>query len=546
MNRLSQETSVSNLPQPLMGVLWLVRRRLRWQAVVGQTGPVLGAGLGVTLLLVWLGRFYPLGLPMTLLAVGLTITVLSLLGLLLISWLRPLSLATVARLVDGRLNLAERLSTSLELAANQQDVPRPIVEAQLSDTLHHLNDIETAPGFPISFSRRWLAVSIVLVGGIITGLVLPNPQAQALQQQAQTQAIIDEQRAELEQIQAELLADEALLETPQGEALLQSLDELIETLRANDLSAEEAMAAISEAEQELASLQEAAARQEAGLNDLAQSFSQFDSTADLADALQQRDLAAAAEALVSAGNDLAANPQAAQELAEALQQAAETAQQSGNTDLAETLTEAAAAVQQAASQGGDPQAAQEALQQAAEALAEAGEQLANQDAVEQALSNIQEARQQLAEANGSAGAGAGRTEIFRVDGGVTGGSGREDPTTPAEGLTTETGAPDRMSTNNGPNEGRIDQFESQYPSIHLGGEGGPIVNPDPQGAQGGVPLGEAPVDPDQDPGAARVPYNQVYGRYNDAASQALEDSYIPLGMKGYVRQYFGALEPGSE
>jgi hypothetical protein len=520
---------------------------LRWQAGVRWAGPGLGAGLGVTLLLVWLGRFYPLGLPMRLLAVGLAVTLLSLLGLLLYSWLRPLPLLTVARRVDRRLNLAERLSTSLELAAGQQDVPRPIVEAQLTDTVQHLKNVEAGHTFPIVFPRRWIAVSAVLAGAIIAGLVLPNPQVQALQQQAHTQAVIDEQRAQLEEIQAELLADEALLETPQGETLLQSLDELIEILRANDLSPEEALAAISAAEQELAGLQEAAARQEAGLNDLARRFSQFDSTADLAAALQQRDLAAATEALTSAGDTLAADPQAAQELAEALRQAAEAAQQSGNTELAETLAEATAAVQQAASQeGGDPQAAQEALRQAAEALAEAGEQLANQDVVEQALGNIQEARQQLAEATGTVGAGPGRIGIPRVEGDVTGGSGREDPTTPAEGLTAETGAPDRMSTANGPNQGRTGQFESQYPSIHLGGEGGPIVNPEPQGAQGGLPIGEAPVDPNQDPGVAQVPYDQVYGQYNDAASQALEDSYIPLGMKGYVRQYFGALEPGNE
>ena len=43
-----------------------------------------------------------------------------------------------------------------------------------------------------------------------------------------------------------------------------------------------------------------------------------------------------------------------------------------------------------------------------------------------------------------------------------------------------------------------------------------------------------------------VPYNQVYGQYADAAGQALEESYIPLGMKGYIRHYFGALEPGEE
>lgn len=40
-----------------------------------------------------------------------------------------------------------------------------------------------------------------------------------------------------------------------------------------------------------------------------------------------------------------------------------------------------------------------------------------------------------------------------------------------------------------------------------------------------------------------VPYSQVYGDYRDAAYEALDSDYIPLGLKGYVRDYFSSLEP---
>ncbi|MBK6712472.1 MAG: hypothetical protein IPG51_19405 [Chloroflexi bacterium] len=40
-----------------------------------------------------------------------------------------------------------------------------------------------------------------------------------------------------------------------------------------------------------------------------------------------------------------------------------------------------------------------------------------------------------------------------------------------------------------------------------------------------------------------VPYNQVFGDYRNAASEALSGDYIPLGMKGYIRDYFSSLEP---
>lgn len=40
-----------------------------------------------------------------------------------------------------------------------------------------------------------------------------------------------------------------------------------------------------------------------------------------------------------------------------------------------------------------------------------------------------------------------------------------------------------------------------------------------------------------------VPYTQVFGDYRNAANEALQDDYIPLGLKGYIRDYFSSLEP---
>ena len=40
-----------------------------------------------------------------------------------------------------------------------------------------------------------------------------------------------------------------------------------------------------------------------------------------------------------------------------------------------------------------------------------------------------------------------------------------------------------------------------------------------------------------------VPYEQVFGDYRNAANEALADDYIPLGLKGYIRDYFSSLEP---
>jgi hypothetical protein len=40
-----------------------------------------------------------------------------------------------------------------------------------------------------------------------------------------------------------------------------------------------------------------------------------------------------------------------------------------------------------------------------------------------------------------------------------------------------------------------------------------------------------------------VPYDQVFGDYRDAAYTALDEGYVPLGLKGYIRDYFSLLEP---
>jgi hypothetical protein len=624
-------------PKHLMRSLQIVRRRMRLQQGLHLALISLSAGLLFTLLLILLGRLYPLTYPVVLLAVGLTLTMMGLLLALAFAILWPYSSLAVARLLDRRLNLDERLSTALELTADNHDTPLIIIQAQHDDTLRRLQKIDPVRAFPLHIPWRWATVAGVLVLAIVAGMLMPNPQVDNLHRRAKTEQAIAKQKEQFEEIRAELLEDEALLETPQGEELVQTLDDLIETLEKDDLSLEEALAAISEAEQMLASLQDVTAQQSATLNDMAQTFNQFDSTADLAEALQQRDFTRAAEALASAGNNLSTDPESGQELAEALRQAAQAAEQAGNTELAESLSQAAEslsalsnnplasaqgrqeladALQQAAQmaqqagnselanslnqaaealssgenpftdpqarqelaeairqaaqqaeqagnseladqlnqaaqaieQGGDPQAAQEALQQAAEALAQAGQQLANQGDVERALVNIQEAHEQLAQEGGQAGQGqfAGRSEFStpQIESLGMGGAGREDPGLGADGLTAEQGAPDLMSTNNGPNEGRTAEYESLYAPIHLGGEGGPIVKPDEQGAEGGMPIGDAPLDPHRDPSAALVPYDQVYGEYTDAASQALDESYIPLGMKGYIRHYFGALEPG--
>ena len=541
-----------------------VIQRQRWQDTVTFSFWAVTSGLGLTLLLLIAGRLFPLAFPLALLAGGIILTGAILGGALLYAWLRPHQNSLIARRLDHLLHLDERLTTALELGANNGKISQTIVQNQLSDTVAHLQGFEASQHFPLPFSWRGLMTVNLLMLGLAASLIAPNPQVPILQQWFQQQQVIADQIEQLEEIRADLLQDEALLATPQGDEAIQTLDELLDSLQDNSLSSEEMLAEISEAEQTLAGLQNENSAKEKTLNEVAESLSQFASTSDLAEAIEQRDLARAQEFLQSASETAAADPAAAETMAEALAQAAEAAAETGDQELAESLQQAAEALQQSAeSQAGqNGQAAQEALEQAAEALAEAQQQLGNQESLQEALGNIQEAREQLAEAgqSGEGGEGGQSPEGQELSSGEgqggsggsgqmpfeEGGSGRGEPGDAPGDLFADRPNDLAAETDNGPNEGRLGEFDSQYPSIHWGGEGGPIVNPDQQGATGGIPIGEAPVNPDQAPNPSQIPYDQVYGQYSEAASEALDDNYIPLGMKEYVRDYFGALEPGSK
>ena len=75
------------------------------------------------------------------------------------------------------------------------------------------------------------------------------------------------------------------------------------------------------------------------------------------------------------------------------------------------------------------------------------------------------------------------------------------------------------------------RFDEQGAGVDVGREGGE-----------GVTVGDVPL-PVPEGGRAGVPYREVYANYAEQAGAALEGSYIPLGMKQYVRDYFSSLEP---
>lgn len=538
------------------------KRRLQWQNSLRTLWLTLIVGFALACILLGLGRLWPLLLQGQLLFMGLMGTgVLVGLGQIYV-WFKPRPVAQLARLGDRYLGLDERLVTAVELESGLLSTRADLGASQQADALARLRQAPVSLKVPI-FNPKPTAKLLGIALGLFLVLELlyfwPNPQEAIVQQQIELDNLLEAEIAKLEEIQSDLLETVPDLSQPQLEDLSATLDELVAKLaEAREAgSPEQTLAALAEAEQTLEALNQARSAQEQAFNQLADSLAEsgLEAAQDAAEALQEGNLNQAADALEQLAQSTPSSASEAQSLADSLNQAA--------SDLATTNPNMAQNLQQAADalQSGNQQAVQEALQQAAQQLAEAQNQQAGQAQLSQALENIDQARQQLAQQGqgqgegqqGQQGQGQGQGEgqgqgagQNQANGQGQGGSGREDPDgNVAEGIETDQGQPGPMSTDNGANQNRLEDYDSVYAPQHIGGDGGPFIVPDQQGSDGqGVDIGETPPNPNRPTGEATVPYRDVYGQYQDQASTALDNEEIPISMRDYIRQYFGALEPG--
>lgn len=528
----------------LAQALFPLRQRLQARDSLKAGWITFTTGLGLTAILLMAARWRPVLFNWQMALLGLSLTLLLMCLGQVIAWFRPVSLLSLARLGDARLKLDERLITALELAENRLDTSPALRQAQLADTLARLRTAPLKAAFPLlpAYARLVAALAVALIAVVVALTLIPNPQEKTLQAQAELAQFLETEIAELQQLQADLPAQPDPLAAERVEELSATLTELIERLETarQNLSAEEALAALAEAEAALAQPDEPAQALTALQKTLNQS-----AAADLSGAQE------AAQTIEQMAANLSAGAQEQAQTAQTLAQAANAVAQT-DPALAEALAEAAQAMQ-----NGNTQAAQNALNQAAQQLTEMenNQNTAQaQQATAQAIANIRQAKAQMA-GQPQPGTGQGQANTPGTGPAAQGqgqgqgqgpgnGAGRGEAGPGNDGLYSVNGAGTTISTDNGPNQNRLDDYNAVYAPQHLGGEGGDFVTPDQQGnADGGVDIGQGGPNPNRDPGQATVPYTEVYQRYAEQAGAALDNDYIPLGMKDYVRQYFGALEP---
>jgi hypothetical protein len=489
-----------------------------------------------------LSRFRPVfhNREVALITLGMALLgfIISLLALLF----RKRSLLDRARFFDSHLRLQERVSTSVEIHAGRLPTLPSLATEQLADATRVAAEVDVQQRIPLR--PHWPDLAMILLAGLLLflAITLPNSfSAVLVEQQAVAESIADQVTA-LQALEQHIQEESSLADADRQE-LLAPIESALQELNTGELAREEAVAVLSQTEAELRELSESndAESLTRALDAAGQSLAQNLATQALSQALADGDLAQASSALNQLADRLAGlSAGESSHLAQDLAQAA-AALQGVNPALAGELAEATQALQ-----SGEVEAAQQALREAAAAMQQRAVEQAAAAQAQSAAEQLQTSREQVASAGASVNEAAtaeGQSATGESSGQGQGSQGRDggQGSAQGQGAFTEEG---QGAGGPGPGGGHA---ESVYVPDYadLSAEAGVeielpaecIANPEDCGAL----LNERPTEFSDE--QSLVPYDQVFGDYRNAAIEALESDYVPLGLKGFVRDYFSLLEP---
>lgn len=375
---------------------WRARQTLLWLPRSIIPGIVIG------LIFLLISRARPWLVNQQIVSITAAAVLAGMLIMMLAVWLWPRPLIQNARRFDLLFNLGERTSTALELIEGRIRTNEELRAFQLEDAWEKARTVRAADHIPMLWERRsWIAAG-VLFGLWLLLLLLPNPQAEAIDRSSAREVAIAEAAEELRRITAEVAADTSLTEEERSQ-LLQQLERTTDTLDEPDAQTEEAMAALSDAESELRQqseqIQQSADAQRSAMEQAAEALRNLESIPEDSEAAQaaaQGDPIPTIAQLQQSMENMSQTEQ--MDAAAALEQAAQALEQT-NPEAAQALREAAEALRQ-----GDLQAAQEALQRAQESMQE-GQQESQQQAdsaqnLNQSAQQLQRAQQQIGQQQG--------------------------------------------------------------------------------------------------------------------------------------------------
>ena len=504
--------------------------------------------------------------------------------------LLPRSLADRAKYFDLEFGLQERVSTAFELMRGRIQTHPEIEARQIEDALNHARAIDPKTQITMDFRPRELAALLLFAIAMAGLILLPTIAGDDFMAEAPS-AAGEAAQEDIREI-LETVATDTNLDDIDRQDLLDALEVALERLQEEEISEEEAFAAMSQLQSQLEELEnrleETVELDQSALEAALQALENFippsetegdsaeaapaappaESLEDLSQALEQmaqdaaemsaEELAQAQEALQQAADQLA---QMNSELSERMGAMAEALQEGDSADLQEQLDAAQESLAQEQGQQERNDDAQALLQEQSERLEEAAESAAQQQSQEGGQQGQpepgesgqqragQQANQQEMEARPGANQADQEAERNRPGSGE---SQRGNEDSRASGAGAGDAAPSNLSlpgsagqdqgaeSNNNPTGNRRIEYEALYSPSGIEGGGQNEIKLETDANDAAIAEGDFDDNPI---GESRVSYDTVFSDYQNAANRALESDYVPLGLRDVVREYFTSLEP---
>ena len=477
-------TAIQNQPEAIIeSRLAEIRRRMHLNLLFSQLALFGFWGLAVSGILLILSRFFLLPVPVSL-AVLLPL-VIGIAAALCLSLFRKSNLFAVARTVDCRLNLKERLGTALE-AIQRGNSDDNFVRLQINDACQVAQAIVPAASFPYKFppTLKWIPIALLLIASafVIPQMYEQPPPLSAAEIAAKNQA-------------AEALETE--LDAFPDTSLAKKIRDTIGELRDNDIDADRSQAELSRLRDEIRSRKR---QVETGIDSFAKAVSETDELSKHFKGRNAGEIAADLGKLAAQMNGL--TPAQRAELETLLKK---IAQSLGENPAMEILTNQLAELQTEV-------VSAEMLQRIARALLQSKDEIAQLDTL---LQQIRTNRRNIA----LAGIELDRKTPGAVSSGI--GSGHDsDAAEPQDSLSGS-----KPQTHNPPPDNSLTYLELTAP-------------PSDSQAFTRVYVDEAPTGGGE---PAYMPYRKVYLDAQQAYAQAVERDEIPLKYREQVKAYLDAI-----
>lgn len=477
-------TAIQNQPEDIIeSRLVEIRRRMHLNLFLSHLARLGFWGLLLAGILLILNRLIPLPIPVSLaaplpLAVGFA-------AALCLCLLRKSNLFAVARTVDTRLNLKERLSTALE-AIHSAKSDDNFVRLQIKDAGDVARAIDSGASFPYTSppTLKWIPIALFLIASafVIPQMYEPPPPLSAAEIAAIDQA-------------AETLESErnAVPDTD----LARKIRDTIGKLRRSDIDVNRSQAELSLLRDEIRSRKN---RVESGIDSFTKAISETDELSKHFKGNTANEVASDLEKLAAQMNGLTPGQRA--ELEALLKK---IAQSLGDNPAMENLTNQLAELQTEA-------VSAEMLQRIARALLQSTDEIAQLDRI---LQQIRTNRRNIALAG---------IELDRKTPGAAGsGSGSGGDSDAAESQDTMSGA--KPQPLNPPTDNPLTYLELTAPPSDSQAFTQVYVDEDPTGQ--GEPT--------------YMPYREVYLHAQQAYAQAIERDEIPVKYREQVKAYLEAI-----